>query len=175
MKELEYYKEYQKKLEAYAGEKKANLIIKEALYIISLGTNDFLENYYLLPTRRSQYTVQQFQDYLLGISTKFVKELYQLGARKISMTGLPPMGCLPLERTANKLRGNGDKCVDSYNNVALSFNNKLSALINNLNTELPGVRIVFADVFYIFHHIIRNYSSYGMFFSLLTRFFFRFH
>lgn len=50
-KELEYYKEYQNKLRAYVGKDKANEILSEALYLMSLGTNDFLENYYLSPKR----------------------------------------------------------------------------------------------------------------------------
>lgn len=160
---MEYYKEYQKILKAYAGEKKGKHIIREALYLISLGTNDFLENYYTLPHRRLQYTVEKYQDFLLGISENFVKELYGLGARKISITGLPPMGCLPLERTTNFLRGDGDACNDSYNNVSLSFNVKLNGLVKKLNTELPGVRVVFSNAFYIFRHIIRKSSSYGKF------------
>ncbi|XLT12444.1 hypothetical protein HN51_058134 [Arachis hypogaea] len=52
-KEIEYYKEYQRKLRAHLGEEKANEIFKEALYLVSIGTNDFLENYYTLPQRRA--------------------------------------------------------------------------------------------------------------------------
>lgn len=48
-KEIEYYKEYQKQLRGYLGEEKANMVLTEALYLISLGTNDFLENYYVNP------------------------------------------------------------------------------------------------------------------------------
>jgi hypothetical protein len=44
-------------LKEYAGEEKANEIIREALYLVSIGTNDFLENYYILPDRQSQFTV----------------------------------------------------------------------------------------------------------------------
>ncbi|KAF3443556.1 hypothetical protein FNV43_RR13243 [Rhamnella rubrinervis] len=36
---------------------------------------------------------------------------------------VPPMGCLPLERTTNILEGHA--CVEGYNNVALEFNGKL--------------------------------------------------
>ncbi|KAI4346598.1 hypothetical protein L6164_007480 [Bauhinia variegata] len=52
-KQLEYYKEYQNKLRAYVGEIKANEIINESLHMTSLGTNDFLENYYAFPGRQS--------------------------------------------------------------------------------------------------------------------------
>ncbi|KAE9614959.1 hypothetical protein Lal_00048408 [Lupinus albus] len=158
-KELENYKEYQAKLRAYVGLEKANEIIKEALYLMSLGTNDFLENYYILPTRRFHFTVSQYQDFLLGIADNFVKELYTLGARKISITGLVPMGCLPLERATNIF---GDHaCNEEYNNVALGFNKKLDRLISKLNRNLPLLKVVSANAYDIVNDIITRPSAYG--------------
>lgn len=158
-KELENYKDYQNKLRAYLGNKKANEILSEALYLVSLGTNDFLENYYIFPTRRTQFTVQEYEDFLVGLCGNFIRELYGLGVRKISLTGVPPMGCLPLERTTNIMGQNG--CMEEFNNVALEFNGKLKALARRLNTELRGLRMVFADAYHIFHRIIRKPSLYG--------------
>ncbi|KAL3509970.1 hypothetical protein ACH5RR_029371 [Cinchona calisaya] len=160
-KEVEYFKDYQNKLKAYAGTVKANSIIAEALYIISIGTNDFLENYYTMPNRRSQYTIDQYQGFLLGIAEQFTKELYQLGARKIVLTGLPPMGCLPLERTTNFFGGNGDGCMETYNTVALKFNGKLNGLVKKLNGELHGVSAVFSSPYYTLLQIIRKPSVFG--------------
>ncbi|CAL0307553.1 unnamed protein product [Lupinus luteus] len=158
-KELENYKEYQAKLRGYVGVEKANEIIREALYLMSLGTNDFLENYYILPTRRFHFTVSQYQDFLLGIAENFVKELYSLGARKISITGLVPMGCLPLERATNIF---GDhECNEEYNNVALGFNKKLDRLILKLNRKLPLLKVVSANAYDIVNDIITRPSAYG--------------
>ncbi|KAL0002871.1 hypothetical protein SO802_016652 [Lithocarpus litseifolius] len=158
-KELEYYKEYQNKLRAYVGKDKANEILSEALYLMSLGTNDFLENYYLSPKRQSQFTVQQYEDFLIGLAENFIRELYGLGVRKISLTGLPPMGCLPLERTINILGQN--ECVEKYNTVALEFNGKLNGLVERLNKELPGLRLLSADAYKILDQIIKKPSLYG--------------
>ncbi|KAF8410683.1 hypothetical protein HHK36_003216 [Tetracentron sinense] len=75
--ELKYYKDYQKKLRAYFGEEKANDILSEALYLMSLGTNDFLENYYTFFSDRSpEFTVEEYQRFLAGIAGKFITELY---------------------------------------------------------------------------------------------------
>ncbi|KAL6975656.1 hypothetical protein U1Q18_024451 [Sarracenia purpurea var. burkii] len=160
-KELEYYKEYQKKLRAHLGDKKADDTLREALYIMSIGTNDFLENYYTLPNRRSQFTVDQYQAFLVGIARNFVVNLYALGARKITLGGLPPMGCLPLERTTNFMGGN--QCVETYNVVAVAFNNKLTGLVAELNKELPGIRMVFSNPYPILMQIVRKPSAYGNF------------
>ncbi|XP_047341428.1 GDSL esterase/lipase At2g42990-like [Impatiens glandulifera] len=161
-KEIEYFKEYQQKLKAYVGNQRATSIISESLYLVSIGTNDFLENYYLLPNRRSQYNIDQYQNFLAGIAEGFIRTLYDLGARKISYGGLPPMGCLPLERTTNAIiGGQGAACIESYNNVALNFNGKLSGLIGKLNKELPGVTIVFANPYYALYDMIAKPSIYG--------------
>ncbi|KAJ0591140.1 putative triacylglycerol lipase [Helianthus annuus] len=160
-KEVEYYKEYQKKLRHHLGDQKANSIISQAVYLTSMGTNDFLENYYTLSHRRSQYTITQYQDYLVTIAESFIKKLYGLGARKLSLGGLPPMGCLPLERTTSFMIGNGDTCNGAYNKVAMAFNRKLSGLVKRLNTELSGSKIVFSNPYPIFQQIVQKPSSFG--------------
>lgn len=160
-KEVEYYEEYQKKLKAYLGNKKAKKLLSEALYLISIGTNDFLENYYTLPDRQSEFTVKQYENFLINLAADFVKKLYALGARRMSLAGLPPMGCLPLERTTNFMGLHA--CVEERNNVALEFNRKLKGMVAKLNKQLPGLEAVYGDVYYIFLQIIRRPSVFGKF------------
>ncbi|GAB2274955.1 hypothetical protein Dimus_009724 [Dionaea muscipula] len=152
-REVEYYKEYQARLREYLGEHKANEILSEALYVTSMGTNDFLENYYSPPpqgTRSLQFSVEQYQDFLVEIAKNFSKQIYELGARKISLGGLPPMGCLPLERAtnANIITGESD-CVEQYNTVAKKFNSKLQLMVNQLNRELSDIKLVFSNPYSI--------------------------
>ncbi|CAN1843347.1 GDSL esterase/lipase At2g42990 [Linum perenne] len=159
-KELEYFADYQSKLRAYVGDQRGNKIISEALYLMSLGTNDFLENYYTFPMRRSQFNVKQYQDFLVSLSKGFITELYSLGARKISLTGVPPMGCLPLERATNFEHGHD--CVHEYNEVATEFNGKLDSMSRELEKELHGLRILFTkDVYGLLLDMIGNPKSYG--------------
>ncbi|XP_073224513.1 GDSL esterase/lipase At2g42990-like isoform X2 [Cicer arietinum] len=158
-KEVEFYKDYQKKLRACLGDEKANEIVKEALYLVSIGTNDFLENYYTLPDRRAQFTtVQKYEDFLIGLAENFLRKIYDLGARKISLTGLPPMGCLPLERALNIMDLHG--CVDEYNDVALEFNAKLGRLVTKLNKKLPGFQLVDANGYNILLQIVTQPSHF---------------
>ena len=160
-KQLLFYKGYQMKLRAHLGEIQAKQIINEGIHMISIGTNDFLENYYAFPggRRSTQYTISEYENFLAGIAENFVRELYGLGARKISLGGVPPMGCMPLERNTNLMGGR--ECVQSYNTVALEFNDKLSKLVTRLNKELPGINLVFSNPYFIFMQIIRRPSLYG--------------
>ncbi|EEC76459.1 hypothetical protein OsI_14183 [Oryza sativa Indica Group] len=49
-KELDYFKEYAARLQSFRGDDDAAAAatLSEALYIVSMGTNDFLENYYAM-------------------------------------------------------------------------------------------------------------------------------
>jgi hypothetical protein len=151
-------------LRAHVGEEKANYIISEALYLISIGTNDFLLNYYVSPRRQLHFTESQYQDFLVDIAENFVRKIYSLGARKLSITGLVPIGCLPLERTINIL---GDhNCNEKYNNVALEFNAKLENMISKVNNELPQLKALSANAYDIVNDIIARPSFYGKFFII---------
>lgn len=73
---MQYYKEYQAKLTKVAGSQKAASILKDALYILSAGSSDFLQNYYINPYINKLYTPDQYGSYLIGIFTSFVKVGY---------------------------------------------------------------------------------------------------
>lgn len=119
-------REYQNKLEAYVGSNKSKYIIEEALYVVSMGTNDFIENYYSSTSPRElQYMIEQFQGFIIDLAEDFIKQIYQLGARKILFTGLPPMGCFPLERA-----------VDYANRVgSYRFKSKMAKTIELVNAK----------------------------------------
>jgi hypothetical protein len=69
--QLKYYKEYQSKLAAVAGRAKARAILADALYVVSTGTGDFLQNYYHNASLSRRYGVDQYCDLLVGIFSGF--------------------------------------------------------------------------------------------------------
>ncbi|RZC63670.1 hypothetical protein C5167_025463 [Papaver somniferum] len=144
-KEVEYFKEYKEKLISFFGEEKAMETLNEALYVVSIGTNDFLENYFAGPRRSAHFTMAEYQDLLLSIAQNFLMDLYQLGARKVSVAGLPPMGCLPLERATNLKSKNA--CKEDYNKLALDFSTKIKNLVTKLRSLLVGFRPVFSNAY----------------------------
>lgn len=159
-KEIEYFKEYQKRLRQYIGPARAKYTVNEAIYIISIGTNDFLENYFAFVTGRFlQFTIDEFEDFLVSQAAEFLTSIYRLGARKMSFAGLSPMGCLPLERTTNVIGKGG--CNEKYNRVASDFNAKLQTMISDLCTKLPGIRLKYTGVYDSVVGIISNPSHYG--------------
>ncbi|KHN38528.1 GDSL esterase/lipase [Glycine soja] len=89
------------------GNQKANDILENALFVISIGTNDMLYNAYLMPatSRMIRYgSISGYQDYLLQNLNDFVQTLYGAGARRILVAGLPPIGCLPVQVTLSSIK-----------------------------------------------------------------------
>ncbi|XP_031262182.1 GDSL esterase/lipase At2g42990-like [Pistacia vera] len=158
-KEVEMYKDYQGKLRAHFGEEKAKEIISNSLYMLSLGTNDFMLNFYVFPYRRTQFTVKQYEVFIIAAAEKFIRQLYSLGARKLSVSALPPMGCLPFERFLN-INGRHD-CVTLYNKVAMEFNVKMHNLMVKLNKKLTGIKILESSIYDVLYQMITKPSSFG--------------
>uniref|UniRef100_A0A0D9XB67 GDSL esterase/lipase n=1 Tax=Leersia perrieri TaxID=77586 RepID=A0A0D9XB67_9ORYZ len=157
--QLEYFKEYKEKLKLAMGEEVAKEIIREALYIFSIGTNDFIINYFLLPLRPAAYTTLEYIAYLIGLTDVAVRDAYKLGARKILFAGLTPLGCLPSARTLN-LKSPGE-CNEEHNHVALMFNAGLTKAMSKLNNDFAGARVVYSDIYGVVSSILSNPSHYG--------------
>ncbi|XP_051199319.1 GDSL esterase/lipase At4g26790 [Lolium perenne] len=146
LKEVEYFKEYQQRLAKYVGPDRAKHIVSNAAYIVSVGTNDFLENYYLMVTGRFlEFSVGEYSDFLVARAEEFLTSIYKLGARRVTFAGLPAIGCVPLERTLNVLRGGG--CNEEYNQVAREYNVKVKAMIARLRAKLKGFRLAYINIY----------------------------
>lgn len=158
-KQLEYFKEYKERLGVAKGQSVADEIVAEALYIFSIGTNDFILNYFVLPVRPAQYTAPEYVDYLVGLAEAAVRDAYDLGARKMDFTGLAPFGCVPSARTLN--HDEPGECNEEYNQLARRFNAQLQEALRRLNGELAGAQVVYADTYSVLSAIVANPSEYG--------------
>lgn len=72
-KQLELFREYKARLGRLVGKKRAQEIVTNGVFLLSMGTNDFLQNYYVEPTRSKQYTIEKYQDFLISAMTKYIK------------------------------------------------------------------------------------------------------
>ncbi|KAK4402300.1 GDSL esterase/lipase [Sesamum angolense] len=83
--------------------------------------------------------------------------LHGLGARKLMVFGLGPMGCIPLQRVLSSSGG----CQDRTNKLALSFNQAASQLVTELSSSLPNATFRFGDAYDVVNDIISNPNNYG--------------
>ncbi|KAJ7968806.1 GDSL esterase/lipase [Quillaja saponaria] len=119
--------------------------LNKCLYYVGIGSNDYINNYFLpefYPTSRlfnpQQYAVVLIEQYNLQL-----RVLYQLGARKFALVGLGLIGCTPNALFSHKI--NGTSCVQEMNTAVVIFNDKLISLIDRLNQELSDAKFIYVN------------------------------
>ncbi|KAL6846688.1 hypothetical protein ACP4OV_024136 [Aristida adscensionis] len=163
--ELNMFAEYREKLAGVAGDEAAAGIVAEALFLVCAGTDDLANNYFLSPVRALQYDVSAYVDFLVQQASDFMKQLYQQGARRIAILGLPPIGCVPSQRTI--AGGLARRCDPARNRAARLFNSRLQGEIARLQTELRCERIGYVDIYGVLQDMIADPCKYG--FDVSTR------
>ncbi|XP_017621300.2 GDSL esterase/lipase At5g22810-like [Gossypium arboreum] len=157
--QLENYREYKNKLVDITGKSNASSRISRGIHLISDGSSDFLQNYYINPLLFTTYTPDTFSDILLNSYDHFIQNLYELGARRIGVATLPPLGCLPAAITAF---GHGNnQCVARLNNNAISFNNKLKHRSQRLTRRLSKLKLVVLDIYNPLYTLITEPAENG--------------
>ncbi|KMT04561.1 hypothetical protein BVRB_8g182190 isoform B [Beta vulgaris subsp. vulgaris] len=149
-KQLDYFKHYRSKIEPIIGLKKTTELISKSIFIISAGTNDFVVNYLTVPFRKRMYTIPQYQQFLLENVHQVIKGLWDQGARKIAVAGVPPMGCLPIVITMtsnNSISQRG--CIESLSSIARDYNKLLQLHLKSLQLTLQDQRtkIAYIDIY----------------------------
>ncbi|KAK7376693.1 hypothetical protein VNO80_02107 [Phaseolus coccineus] len=156
--QLDMFKEYIGKLKGIVGESRTNFILGNSLFLVVAGSDDIANTYFVTHARILQYDIPSYTDLMVNSASNFVKELYNLGARKIGVLSAPPIGCVPSQRTlaGGLVRG----CSEKYNYAAKLFNSKLSKELDSLHNSTKS-RIVYIDVYNPLLDIIQNYQNYG--------------
>lgn len=67
-RQLEYFREYQQQLSGLVGRTQAQRLVNGALVLITVGGNDFVNNYYLIPysLRSRQFSLPDYVRYLIS-------------------------------------------------------------------------------------------------------------
>ncbi|XP_020205645.1 GDSL esterase/lipase At1g29670-like isoform X2 [Cajanus cajan] len=119
------------------GSEKAEQYLNKCLYYMNIGSNDYINNYFLpnfYPASRI-YTPLQFANLLIDQYSGHIQSLREVGARKMVIVGLGLMGCTP--NAFGRYKTNGT-CFEGLNDAAFMFNNKLNSLVDQLNTNFSA-------------------------------------
>ncbi|RDX66307.1 GDSL esterase/lipase, partial [Mucuna pruriens] len=138
--------------------------LSKCIYSIGLGSNDYLNNYFMpqLYSTSRQYTPQQYADVLIQAYAQQLRILYNYGARKMVLFGVGQIGCSPIALA--QYSQDGRTCAEGINSATQLFNNGLRSLVDQLNNQLPNARFIYINIYGIFQDIIRNPSSFGDYF-----------
>ncbi|XP_065864523.1 GDSL esterase/lipase EXL4-like [Euphorbia lathyris] len=153
--QLNHFKQYFTRLKRTEGDLRASTIVSKGFFLISAGNNDF--GITKAMNLRPALTTITYTAMLIPLAKTFVRQLYELGARKIGFMGTLPLGCLP----GNRAFAGEIFCNEIMNMGAKYFNSKLEEAMGDLQRTLPGADIFYIDVYNPLMEIVRNYERYG--------------
>ncbi|XP_057966224.1 GDSL esterase/lipase At5g33370-like [Malania oleifera] len=158
--QLEYFAQYQQRVSALIGAARTQQLVNGALVLITLGGNDFVNNYYLVPysARSRQFALPDYCKYLISEYRSILRRLYELGAHRVLVTGTGPMGCVPAELATRSRNG---ECSAELQRAASIFNPLLVQMINGLNSELGSNVFTAANAYRMKMDFISNPQAYG--------------
>ncbi|XP_047306883.1 GDSL esterase/lipase At5g33370-like [Impatiens glandulifera] len=159
-RQLEYFEQYQLRVTDLIGSDNTRRLVNSGLVFIALGGNDFVNNYYLVPFsyRSRQYNLPAFVDYLISEYQKILQRMYDIGARKVVVSGTGPLGCAPAERATRSVNG---ECSPSLQEASSLFNPRLVNMLNGLNNKIGSTVFIFADPFEMHMDFFSNPGAYG--------------
>ncbi|KAJ0977642.1 hypothetical protein J5N97_013116 [Dioscorea zingiberensis] len=160
--QVDYFNTTRQQLDQLLGKAQAKEFLGKAIFSISIGSNDFLNNY-LLPVfstgERILETPDEFVGNLIDNLREQLARLYNLDARKFVVGNVGPIGCIPYQKTINQVGEN--ECASLPNQLAMHYNERFRDLMTELNERLPGAKFVLANVYDIVMELITNYQYYG--------------
>ena len=77
-RQLQYFQQYQQRVSALIGPEQAQRLVNQALVLMTLGGNDFVNNYYLVPfsARSRQFALPDYVVYLISEYRKILVVIY---------------------------------------------------------------------------------------------------
>ncbi|KAK9061376.1 hypothetical protein SSX86_018557 [Deinandra increscens subsp. villosa] len=158
--QLDYFKQYQQRVSALIGPEKTTQLVNNALVLMTLGGNDFVNNYYLVPlsARSRQYKLQDYVPFIISEYRKILLRLYAMGARRVLVTGTGPLGCVPAELAQHSRNG---ECATELQKAASLYNPQLDDMLNGLNQELGRHVFVGVNTRQMHNDFMTNPGAYG--------------
>lgn len=71
--QLTNYKQYQNQVKEMVGVERANQVFAGGIHLLSTGTSDFAQNYYINPIMATFYTPNRFSNLIMKSYRKFVQ------------------------------------------------------------------------------------------------------
>uniref|UniRef100_A0A5B7A1M8 Putative GDSL esterase/lipase LTL1 isoform X1 n=1 Tax=Davidia involucrata TaxID=16924 RepID=A0A5B7A1M8_DAVIN len=155
-----FFQQYQQRVSALIGAERTQQLVNEALVLITLGGNDFVNNYFLVPysARSQQFSLPDYVRYLISEYQKILMRVYELGGRRVLVTGTGPLGCAPAELAQRSRNG---ECAVELQRASSLFNPQLAQMIKELNSKIGSNVFISANTGKMHFDFISDPQAYG--------------
>ncbi|KAL7223878.1 hypothetical protein ACSBR1_025356 [Camellia fascicularis] len=142
------------------GDKEAKKILSRAIYLISIGSNDYFTIFATNSSVFKSYPREEYVEMVIGNLTQVVQEIYETGGRKFGFVGVGPLGCVPFARVMLNQENSGE-CLDELTTRVKLHNIALSKVLQKLESQLEGFLYSNFDLYTSWGERMDNPSKYG--------------
>ncbi|KAF3952618.1 hypothetical protein ACB098_11G157800 [Castanea mollissima] len=157
--QLDYFKNIETLLKQKLGEEEAKTLLVKAVYLICIGSNDYIVPFTTNPSILQSYSQEKYVNMVIGNLTTVIKEIYKKGGRKYVFLGLPPWGCIPYIKA--QIPGNKGTCMEELTTLVKLHNMALSKVLPKLESQLKGFKYSTADFYSFLIERMNSPSKYG--------------
>ncbi|KAM3207745.1 hypothetical protein ACQJBY_062798 [Aegilops geniculata] len=136
-------------------------VLRDSLYTIDIGQNDFTSNLASQGIERVKQTLPS----IISQISETIQDLHSIGARKFMVFNMAPIGCYPaflveLPPTSNDLDEYG--CMTSYNTAVVYYNELLNNSLAEVRKTLQNASIMYVNKYSVVLELFRHPEDHGL-------------
>ncbi|KAK9281405.1 hypothetical protein L1049_004306 [Liquidambar formosana] len=158
--QLRYFKKVETWFRHKFGNPEAKARLSSAVYLFSIGTNDYMSPFLTNSTLLDSYSESQYVGMVIGNLTTIIKGIYRRGGRKFGFINVVDLGCVPGLRIINS--ENNGTCLEEASILAKLHNEALSKLLATLENQLHGFKYSLFDFNSNIRRRMDHPSKYGL-------------
>ncbi|KAH1074110.1 hypothetical protein J1N35_026438 [Gossypium stocksii] len=135
-------------------------VVERSLFFLESGSNDIFN--YFLPLDTPKLDPDAYVEAMIKEVTNLTDQIYKVGARRLVVFSLGPVGCVPARALLPAAPIN--RCYGKMNAMVKKYNKGLESLVNDIPTRHPGAIGVYGAVYDTVQHIRAAPTRYGMIF-----------
>ncbi|KAJ9179459.1 hypothetical protein P3X46_011246 [Hevea brasiliensis] len=151
------FKYVKKRLRNKLGESETNALLSKAIYLFSIGNNDYMGAFNTNSSIFQHYSREEYVGMVIGSLTTVLEEIYKNGGRKFGFVSLGRLGCLPPMRAKTSSGG----CLEQVNVLVKLHNKAFSNVLMKLEKQLQGFKYSNFDFYKSLSERIKHPSRYG--------------
>ncbi|XP_057447772.1 GDSL esterase/lipase 7-like [Lotus japonicus] len=135
--------------------------LSKSIYLVSIGSNDYINNYLQtnLYDTSERYQPDPYAQLLIDTLSQLLERLYKLGARKIVIFEVGPVGCIP---SVSKTHPHKGFCNEESNQFVSYFNKRLATMAKDLTSRLRSSTFVIGHTNSGGYDVINNPTKHGL-------------
>ena len=120
-------------------------LVQKSFFFFEAGSNDIFN--YFVPSNPPKPDPHAYVQAMLVEVETFVDQIYKLGARKIALFSLGPVGCVPARALLPDAPN--DRCYGKMNVMVKEYNHGLESLVKHMHIKYPHAIGVYGAIYNI--------------------------